>query len=373
MHLIDEIQLDYLPRKRIFSRITKYPNASEMSEVQSAFLCGLLNYKKPVNLLEVGVAAGGTTAIMMQCMENLHTNYTLCSIDYREKYYRDQTKATGFLGKEAKEQLHVANWELRVGGCVPDFIDDIDTVDFLFLDTVHVFPGEMLDLLVLLPKLGKDAIVCLHDIALNHWRADLSNAEATNIILHTVSGNKILNFLVEDDEKALSFPNIGAFQVTEATRENVLDLFLSLTMTWKYFPNVTDLAKYSKYIHENYDAACCRVFDEAIRLNESTFNPIPQIPHGSKIILYGAGEEGKTYYYYLKDKYQILHFVDRNASNIFMDETVPVIKPEYADFSLADYVVLAVQSPSNVQSIRAYLNGIGISSEKIVWGATRVY
>lgn len=36
-----------------------------MSEFDSAFLCGIIKKQKPKKILELGIASGGTTAIIM--------------------------------------------------------------------------------------------------------------------------------------------------------------------------------------------------------------------------------------------------------------------------------------------------------------------
>ena len=71
MYHINEIVLDFEPRKNVLSKIPVVPDEPEMSEFESAFLCGLLNKFQPKKILEVGVAAGGTTAIILQCMKNI--------------------------------------------------------------------------------------------------------------------------------------------------------------------------------------------------------------------------------------------------------------------------------------------------------------
>lgn len=74
-----------------------------MSEFESAFLCGLLKKFKPKKILEVGVSAGGTTPIILQCLEDNGQEYEMYSIDVSEKYYRDSNKETGFIAKHAKK------------------------------------------------------------------------------------------------------------------------------------------------------------------------------------------------------------------------------------------------------------------------------
>lgn len=48
------------------------------------------SYKKehPQKIVEVGIAAGTTTAIIIECLEELGTPYEMFSVDYSEKYYR---------------------------------------------------------------------------------------------------------------------------------------------------------------------------------------------------------------------------------------------------------------------------------------------
>lgn len=53
----------------------------------------------------------------------------------------------------------------------------------------------------------------------------------------------------------------------------------------------------------------------------------------NKVIIYGCGNVGKAAYTYLKDKNEILFFIDRNAKEIEKYSEVPVYKPE----KLLDY------------------------------------
>ena len=71
MHMVNKIIPDYEPRRKILSHIPNVPGEPEMSEFESAFLCGLLKKFRPKKILEIGVAAGGTTAVMLQCLEDM--------------------------------------------------------------------------------------------------------------------------------------------------------------------------------------------------------------------------------------------------------------------------------------------------------------
>ena len=73
---------------------------AEMTEWELAFLCGLIKKYKPKKLLEIGVAAGGTTAILLNCLDCLNLKSEFYSVDYSKKFYRDPKYNTGFWLKQ---------------------------------------------------------------------------------------------------------------------------------------------------------------------------------------------------------------------------------------------------------------------------------
>ena len=110
----------------------------------------------PKKIIEVGVAAGGTTGIILNCLENIDQEYRMMSVDIDEKYYRDNNYPCGFLAYEITKNLQVGTHEFQVGTTLSFVIDDFgDDIDFLILDTIHRMPGENLDFLTALPYLKK--------------------------------------------------------------------------------------------------------------------------------------------------------------------------------------------------------------------------
>lgn len=373
MHLIDSIQLDYAPREILAKKVPPISQYVEMSSHQSAFLCGLLNLKKPSKILEVGVAAGGTSAIVLQCMENLDIKYEMHSVDCSKNYYRDVKQRTGFLVDAAKLSLGSDRQHLYLGGVLPEYISEIgDGIDFLILDTVHTLPGEILDFLVILPYLSDDALVCLHDIALNQlgFPDIYKESNATNVLFHSVRGKKILNFL-SDDLAGTSFPNIGAFQITPDTKKDILDVFLSLTMGWTYLPSMNDLEIYGKYIKLHYEDDLCKLFDMAVLMNQNNrlfFKLAETIPKSSSIILYGAGKNGVILFDYLKSYCHILRWVDKNYEDLHQSVHPMISNPETTDYSEGDYVVVSVKNEKKQREVKEFLKRKGIQEEKIIVG-----
>ena len=137
-----------------------------MSEFESAFLCGLLKKFKPKKILEVGVAAGGTTAIILNALEKNAQPYVMKSIDISRTVWNDSSKPVGYLATSMKKILQVGTHDFYIETTLPFVLDEIGgDIDFVILDTAHVLPGENLDFLVALPYLKENAVICMHDVS----------------------------------------------------------------------------------------------------------------------------------------------------------------------------------------------------------------
>ncbi|MBR3622520.1 MAG: hypothetical protein IKN43_04120 [Selenomonadaceae bacterium] len=147
---------------------------------------------------------------------------------------------------------------------MPKFIEEIGgDIDFLVLDTAHSLPGEVLDFLLALPYLKKDAAVVLHDVTLS-LIVDSPGSFATNVLLEAVSGDKYLLF---SDDYPEGVDNIGGFVITKETSENIANVFFSLLKRWSYMPNEEQLKSYKRFYEKYYDDECLRLFSAAVSFN----------------------------------------------------------------------------------------------------------
>ena len=115
---------------------------SEMTVLERKFLNGLLNYFRPQKILEVGVSAGGSSAIILNTIKNSEKT-KLFSLDYSTSYYKDSSFDVGWKAKE----LFPGNqqWILKTGVDAAEVIEEIGSgIDFVLLDTVHRHPAETL-------------------------------------------------------------------------------------------------------------------------------------------------------------------------------------------------------------------------------------
>lgn len=252
---MNEIELFFEPRTQILPKLSPVKGEPEMTEFESAFLCGLLKKYKPHNIVEVGIAGGATTAIILQCMVLLKVeNFVLHSIDYSEKFYRDPNYKSGFLADEAKNILDnnvKFNHYVNLGDVACSFVDnnsDQEEIDFLILDTMHILPGEILDFVTLLPRLKRNAVVVLHDIARNLYQKKAADSFATGALFSSVVAEKFINY----DNLRGGYPNIGAFVCNEDTREHIMNCFEILLLTWSYIPEERQAEKYSAIIAKYY-------------------------------------------------------------------------------------------------------------------------
>ena len=250
----------------------------EMSAFDNAFLFGLLEEKKPKKILEIGVAAGATTLMLLSYMQESLPESKLYSIDYLVDYYRDQTKKSGFLASKSFSES--PQWKLFLGTTFPLVADEIGgDVDFCILDTVHCLPGELLDFIAMLPYMKDGSIVVLHDVQLplnipdGPYDDRTLFAYATKIVLDVAKGKKIICRL-PDVHHGLA--NISAIVIDKETRASIKDLFSALSLIWYYIPPEKDTKVYADFYERHYTAEYANYFRRVVSAQTET---APKLQH----------------------------------------------------------------------------------------------
>lgn len=307
-NMFTNIQL-YQEPLEIFDEIPEYKKYCEMSEFEQSFLCGMLKKVKPKKVVEIGTSAGGTTAVILNCLTMLGNSVEMYSCDISKEYYRDSSLTTGFIAEKVKKQYinnrggAEVNHTLMTGDYAPNFLPKIGKgIDFLILDTCHSLPGEMLDFLACLPYLKPNACVVLHDVSMNVMIN--RNSYATKLLFDTVVADK---YIMLTDDRPASFPNIAAFKITDDTHKYIRDCFSALTITWGYMPNAEELKLYHDFLLTEYDSGLVNVYDKAISLQmyiackdfkdmgiyyDVLMNKWRKAKH---VIIYGCGLWGKCF------------------------------------------------------------------------------
>lgn len=272
-------------------------SVAEMTDAERGFLCGLIRNHQPKKLVEVGVAEGGTTAVILECVRELNLDCAVYSVDLSESFYLDETKNTGYVvdimaergGPDMQTQLEEKH-HLLLGRLLPERLDDIgDKIDFLILDTMHTMPGEILDFIAAFPYLSHDAVVVLHDTRYHYiWREQVGIA--TSVLLQSVTADKFLNN--QED-----YPNIAAFQLNMDTAEYMLDIFCALMIRWAYLPLNDHLRAYEAIIARHYDSQCLKLFKQAEKeaKNYHIQWKMPRCGGFRHVLLYGNGNRGQAF------------------------------------------------------------------------------
>ncbi len=368
----NEIELDYVPRRAISTLMNNW-SEPEMTEFESAFLCGVLEKFKPKKIVEIGVAAGSTTAIILQSMTMIRSDdFVVHSVDYYDRLWSNPKKKTGFMAEEANSILKENgnySFALHLGkpACAIDEIGD--DIDCLILDTIHVVPGEILDFITMLPHIKNGAVVILHDIGHN-LRDDARDSYATGLLFSSVVAKKYIN---RDTTHPYGYPNIGAFVVDEQTRACISNLFLSLMISWTLCTPTDLWEQYRIAINKYYDSDLIDLFDRSIVMQKKMITryslnavlPYDKLTRGSKIVLYGAGHIGRIMREQIlqHDYASIPLWVDKNYES--MEEEVKSINSiKDAEY---DYVLIAVENKNTAFDIYTDLLLYGVDRKKIVW------
>ena len=104
--------------------------------------------------------------------------------------------------------------------------------DFLFLDSTHVSPGEILNFIEALPFLNENAIVVIHDL-LWHFGKKINTKFFPSCIslIPSLNGDKV--FLHQNNGE---ISNIGAVFLYPNQKDHYIDYFLLLLNFWEYIP-----------------------------------------------------------------------------------------------------------------------------------------
>lgn len=242
----------------------------EITKDEQRFLNGLIRKIKPKKIVEIGVAFGGTSTIILNAIKDMK-NSKLFSFDINKRCYKMKSKETGFIVKERFPEL-ADKWELNTGAPTCEFIEKIgNEIDVVYIDTVHFTPGEMINWLEILPFLKEEAIVIIHDTFFMYFNNRVA------IKIKNYSNNQILCYIRGDlilpsySNNTFSH-NIGALKLHKNQKKYYLQYFLALGTQWSYLPSDRELNILKIFFRKYYGAKYVKIFNDAIEKNIRRFN-----------------------------------------------------------------------------------------------------
>ena len=234
------------------------------------FLNGMIRKIKPKKVVEIGVANGGSSAIILNAIKDVEGAH-LYSIEKSIDLIYDKTKKSGYLIKERFQNL-MDKWTFYPGGITAEFIEKIGgEIDVVFIDTVHFTPGEMLDWLQVLPFLKEEAIVILHDTFLMYLFGNVDTRKknySNNQLLCYIRGDLILpSYNSKDFDR-----NIGAIKLAKEQNKYYTQYFFALATQWEYMPEEKDISIMKEFFMKYYGERYTNIFEDAVKKNKRHLN-----------------------------------------------------------------------------------------------------
>lgn len=250
-----------------------YLKDSEMTLSESEFLKNIILNKKPQKILELGVAAGASSTLILDTIKDFEAS-RLYSIDFNTEYYRNPQKLTGYT---VPEELK-SKWQLYTGGLAYKFMEKIGgDIDMCLLDTMHCNPGEILDFLMIYPFLKKDCTVVIHDITRHTQFQNCPDTCCT--LFSALTGKKSVPSYTEYKY----FPNIGAVELSDAMKENIFNVFMLLMLDWEYRVSDKDIKNLSKYFRKYYPQELVELYEKAVVYSKEVLKNMTEKPNHTHI------------------------------------------------------------------------------------------
>ena len=255
-------------QRKMVTEKMKYYSLWQLSGYQPYFINGIIRKYKPRKCLEVGVAHGGSSIIILNAIKDIRNSF-LVSLDLNTELYCNNKFKTGYRVQKYFPEL-TKKWKLYTGDQSHKFLDKLNLkFDFLLLDTAHFSPGELINIIEILPFLEESAIIVLHDIFYhlpsNHYYIPKENKfHPSNILLMTsLYGDKVI---IERNDRKLD--NIGAIRLYPNQKKYYLNYFILLLTPWEYMPKENHIRDLRKFIKKYYKKEIyLNLFNKAVEEN----------------------------------------------------------------------------------------------------------
>ena len=261
-------------RNLITKEMKKYAQWDQLDN-EPYFINGIIRKYRPKNCLEIGVSKGGGSIIILNAIKDIEGS-SLISLDLNEQLYYNKSEKTGSNVKKYFDNLTINNkWKLYTGKQPHIFLNEINKkFDFLFLDTSHLAPGELINIIEVLPFLNENAIVILHDIMFhlpshNYYLIKEIKYHPSMIYLMTALEGK--KFIM--NHKRFQFENIGAIILSKNQEKYYLNYFLLLMSPWEYIPPDEHIEQLKTFIKKYYKKDIyLNIFNHAVNENKLYIN-----------------------------------------------------------------------------------------------------
>ena len=234
------------------------------------FINGIIRKIRPKNCLEIGVADGGSSILILNAIKDIKGSL-LISLDL---YNHTGSKSNKKIGNRVEKYFPelMNKWKLFTGDLPHKFLEKINMkFDFVFIDTAHEAPGEILNFIEALPFLNENCVVVIHDVLWHFTRKspkppkEVKFTPSSIYLISSLYGDKII---FKSNNKNSMIGNTGAVFLYKNQKRHYIDYFLLLNSFWEYMPSPQQLNYLKKFIKKYYkNDLYLKLFENSINFN----------------------------------------------------------------------------------------------------------
>lgn len=222
----------------------------EISTYDAQFLAGLVHAIKPKFSVEIGVASGWSSSVLLNTLAGVYSEAGdnaevtwLTGVDLSPDLYTDKTIATGAAVNEVVPDLS-RYYSLKTGIFSYQAMPEVGDVDFAFIDAHHCHPWAALDLIAVLPYLRADAWVAFHDLNLCSFERHNHRNRAPYYMFYLWPGRRI---------HSTQIPTmIGAIQIEGSPAQYLDTVFEILCTPWEIALPQDHIDKWISYVETHF-------------------------------------------------------------------------------------------------------------------------
>lgn len=193
------------------------------------FILSLLEKLDPKTIVEIGVASGTSTLLMLKYLGDMERDARVWSFDLAEKYADDPTRNIAYLVTD-NFAVPPSNWSLHTKATAADVASimaketgTLKRADFVYIDAHHGHPWPTLDCLVCLGFCKPGTWIALHDINLPRIMPEHQSWGAV-YLYEGWTGEKC--------QDIGDLPFAGAIKLSEDIERDIDNLFSILNKKW---------------------------------------------------------------------------------------------------------------------------------------------
>lgn len=239
--------------------------SGNISPHDARFLAGLASFANPRKVLEIGVASGWSSAVLLKAISGLGGERSVIGVDLSPQYYLDPSIPTGRAVDETVPEL-LPNYRLQTGQLAFDVTPSVGPIDFAFIDGHHMHPWATLDMLSVLPFMERGRWIAMHDL-------NLCTVERHR---HMYRGPFYLFYMWPDQKlHSTQLPTMIGAVVLDRNPSDYLPILLEILCTpWEVDVDPADLSRLAGFIGDQFGGSWSQKFADAFEMCRQGFGTV---------------------------------------------------------------------------------------------------